>query len=317
MGILDYIKRKLKKKFTILFVSYEGKSPTKVNISLLLFCMCFFLWLTTTSFAGYIVVKHFDYIKAKTEVKVMQVKLILFANQLNKIKSVLEKLQNNDEKIRTLLSLNTQESKIKEGLFPSLGKGGPDCIQGNLFYSILSGKFDKTNYSNLIYQTNMLHGQYRFLSQSQSEVISYISEQQSLFLSTPIGWPCDGRLSSVYGFRVHPIFKTRDFHSGVDIANVTFTPVVCTADGKVIFSGKQSGYGNAVVIDHGHNYRTFYAHLAKRLVKAGECVVRGQNIAQMGNTGSSTGSHLHYEVHFRGKPLNPKPYLTNYCSNNH
>jgi murein DD-endopeptidase MepM/ murein hydrolase activator NlpD len=317
MGIFNYIKQKSKKRFTILFVSYEGKSPIKINISLLFFCACLFLWTLTTLFAGYVVVKHFDYIKAKTEIKVMQVKLLLFTNQLNKTKSILERLQANDEKIRLLLSLSTRKSVMEEGLSPMLGKGGPAFTQINMVSSILSGNLDKIDYSDLMYQTNVLYEQHRFMSQNQNEVIDHIYRQKSLFLATPCGWPCEGRITSVYGFRSHPIFKTRDFHSGIDIANVTFTPVLCTADGKIIFSGKQSGYGNVIVVEHGHNYRTVYAHLSKKLVKVGENVARGQTIAKMGSTGSSTGPHLHYEVHFKGRTVNPKPYLTDYFSNSY
>jgi murein DD-endopeptidase MepM/ murein hydrolase activator NlpD len=317
MNILKYIKQKAKKRFTILFVSYDNKSPFKINISFAFVGIFIFLWTVTTTFAGYVVVKHFDYIKTKTEIKVMQVKLLLFTNQLNKTKSILEKLQSNDEKIRALLSLNTRKSVMEEGIAPMLGKGGPAFTQINMFSSILSGSLDKIDYADLMLQSNVLYEQHSFMSQSQEEIISHIYKQKSLFLATPCGWPCEGRISSVYGFRAHPIFGTRDFHSGIDIANVAFTPIMCTADGKIVFSGKRTGYGNVIVIDHGHSYRTVYAHLAKKLVKVGEYVVRGQLIAKMGNTGSSTGPHLHYEVHFKGKSINPKAYLTDYFSNNY
>ncbi|MDR2644811.1 MAG: M23 family metallopeptidase [Endomicrobium sp.] len=100
--------------------------------------------------------------------------------------------------------------------------------------------------------------------------------------------------------------------SGLDIANKVNTPIVCTANGKVVYLGWQSGYGNTIVIDHGHNYRTVYGHLSKRLIKPGFYVSRGQIIAKMRSTVSSTGFHLHYEVHFKGRAINPKPYLTNY-----
>ncbi|MDR1522998.1 MAG: M23 family metallopeptidase [Endomicrobium sp.] len=315
MNILEYIKQKSKKRFSILFVSYDKRAPFSVNVSLLFVCVCLFLWTITTAFSGYIVVKHFDYIKTKTEVKAMQIKLLLFTNQLNKTKSILEKLQSNDEKIRSLLSLNAKEYVLEEGFSPVLGKGGPAFTQMNMATTILSGNLDKVDYTDLMHQSNSLYEQHRFMLQSQDEVITYIYKQKSIFLATPYGWPCEGRISSVYGFRVHPIFRVRDFHSGIDIANVTFTPIICTADGRVVFSGKRSGYGNILVIDHGCGYRTVYAHLAKNLVKAGENVTRGQLIAKMGSTGSSTGPHLHYEVHFKGKTVNPKPYLTGYFFN--
>jgi murein DD-endopeptidase MepM/ murein hydrolase activator NlpD len=131
-------------------------------------------------------------------------------------------------------------------------------------------------------------------------------------MAIPCGWPCDGRISSVYGFRTHPIFRDKDFHAGIDIANALHTPVYATANGKVVFSGWLSGYGNVIVIDHGYNYRTAYGHLSKKLVNVGMHIYRGQLIAKMGNTGTSTGSHIHYEIHFKGKAVNPKPYLTDY-----
>jgi murein DD-endopeptidase MepM/ murein hydrolase activator NlpD len=317
MNILKYIKQRSKQRFSILFVSYGENAPFKINISLLFVCICLFFWTITTTFSGYIVVKQFDYIKAKTEVKIMQIKLLLFTNQLNKTKNILEKLQSNDEKIRSLLSLNVKGYEMEQCLSPILGKGGPAFTQMNMATTVLSGNLDKIDYTDLMHQSNALYEQHRLMLQSQDEVITYIYKQKSIFLATPYGWPCEGKISSVYGFRVHPILGTRDFHSGIDVANVTFTPIICTADGRVVFSGKRSGYGNVLVIDHGCGYRTVYAHLAKNLVKVGENVTRGQLIAKMGSTGSSTGPHLHYEVHFKGKTVNPKPYLTDYFFNNY
>jgi murein DD-endopeptidase MepM/ murein hydrolase activator NlpD len=150
------------------------------------------------------------------------------------------------------------------------------------------------------------------MEQNYDEIIVHIDKQKSLFMAMPCGCPCDGRITSVYGFRSHPIYLVMDFHSGPDIANKVNTPIVCTANGKVIYSVWQSGYGNTIVVDHGHNYRTVYGHLSKRIVKSGSYVSRGQVIAKMGNTVSSTGSHLHYEVHFKGRSINSKPYLTDY-----
>ena len=317
MNILEYIKQKSKKRFSIFFVSYGAKVPFRINISLLFVCICLFLWIITTAFAGYIVIKHFDYMKTKIEVKVMQIKLLLFTDQLNKTKNILEKLQSNDEKIRSLLCLNAKEYVMKEGISPILGKGGPAFMQMNMATTVLSGNLDKIDYTDLMCQSNALYEQHRLMLQSQDEIITHIYKQKSIFLATPYGWPCEGRISSIYGFRVHPIFGTKDFHSGIDIANVAFTPIICTADGRVVFSGKRSGYGNVVVIDHGCGYRTVYAHLAKNLVKVGENVARGQLIAKMGSTGSSSGPHLHYEVHFKGRAINPKPYLTDYFFNNY
>ena len=224
-----------------------------------------------------------------------------------------EKVQLNDDRIGSLLSWNSKEAVIEEGLGEdSLGEGGPTLAQANAFAIILSGKIKAIDHNFISKQTSLLNEQYRFMQKSYNEIMSHIQQQRSLFMATPRGWPAEGSISSSFGFRYHPFFQNRDFHSGLDIANRKNTPVTVTANGRVVFSGWQSGYGNIIVVDHGYNYRTAYAHLSKRLVKVGTFVTRGQEIAKMGSTGSATGSHLHYEVHYKGKAVNPASYLTDY-----
>ncbi|MCA6070989.1 MAG: M23 family metallopeptidase [Endomicrobium sp.] len=316
MKVFCVISDKLKKRITIIFIPHGKKSPFKISISLFLMCALIVSWTVITLWAGYLTSKYFDYIKAKTDNKIMQVRLLFFASQFAKTKHMLEKIQINDEKIRSLFALDTKKSIMEEGLGRNLGKGGPTPAQTNTFTAILSGNLDKfMNYSDLSQQSDAIYEQYKFMNQSYDEIVSHIYKQKSLFMATPCGWPCKGYISSDYGFRKHPIFRIRDFHPGLDIANALYAPINVTADGKVVFSGWQSGYGNVIVVDHGHNYRTVYGHLAKSLVKKDAFVTRGQNIAKMGNTGASTGSHVHYEVHFKGRTVNPKPYLTDYFFN--
>ncbi|MDR1104334.1 MAG: M23 family metallopeptidase [Endomicrobium sp.] len=309
MKMLTKSKTWFKKRITILFIPHGKKSPFKVSISLTVMCFFIVSWTGITVWSGYIAGRHIDYTAIKADNKIMTVML---AYQLEKIKGILEQAQQNDEKIRSVLSLGTKRSIIEEGLGQNLGEGGPAPVPSNALISILSGKPNSLNYSDLSRQIDILSEKYKFMEQNYDEIIAHIDKQKSLFMATPCGCPCDGRITSVYGFRMHPIYLVRDFHSGLDIASKVNTPIVCTANGKVVYSGWQSGYGNTIVIDHGHNYRTVYGHLSKRLVKSGFYVSRGQVIAKMGNTGSSTGSHLHYEVHFKGRAINPKPFLTDY-----
>jgi murein DD-endopeptidase MepM/ murein hydrolase activator NlpD len=185
-------------------------------------------------------------------------------------------------------------------------------VQANAFALILSGNINNIDHNFISKETSRLVAQYRFMERSYSEIMSHIKTQSSLLMATPRGHPCDGFISSPFGFRYHPIFQSRDFHHGLDIANRMNTPIHATANGTVVFSGWQNGYGNIVVIDHGYNYRTAYGHLAKRLVKVGDYILRGQEIGKMGDTGFATGSHVHYEVHYKGKAVNPVSYLTDY-----
>ncbi len=116
------------------------------------------------------------------------------------------------------------------------------------------------------------------------------------------------QMASGYGYRRDPIYGTSKFHEGLDFAADRGTPVYATADGEVVMAGWQSGYGNMVEINHGYNYVTRYAHLSKIHTKPGTKVKRGDLIGEVGNTGKSTGNHLHYEVRYKGAPQNPINY---------
>ena len=140
------------------------------------------------------------------------------------------------------------------------------------------------------------------LARDNSDRISHIPAIQ------PISSENMKQMASGYGYRRDPIYGTGRFHEGLDFAADTGTPVYATADGKVVHAGWKSGYGNLVEIDHGYGYVTRYAHLSKLKVKEGQSVKRGDQIAESGNTGKSTGPHLHYEVRYRDIPQNPINY---------
>ena len=124
-------------------------------------------------------------------------------------------------------------------------------------------------------------------------------------------WPLaiKGRISSPFGERMHPILDQKRFHTGIDIAVPTGTDVLAADRGRVIISGWNGGYGNFIAIDHGNGLATAYAHNSRLLVKEGDVVTQGQVIAKSGNTGLSTGPHLHFEVRKDGAPVDPAGYL--------
>ena len=117
------------------------------------------------------------------------------------------------------------------------------------------------------------------------------------------------RLSSPFGTREDPVFGGGEYHVGQDFATDRGTPVYASGDGVVVVSDYNSGYGNELVIDHGFGYKTRYAHLNRYFVTAGMKVKRGEKIGEVGNTGKTTGPHLHYEVIFKGTPVNPMTFM--------
>lgn len=122
-------------------------------------------------------------------------------------------------------------------------------------------------------------------------------------------WPVAGRISSSFGERLDPFDGEGAFHTGLDIATPMGTPVHVTAEGVVTYAGILRGYGRAVVVDHGHHLRTLYAHLSGFAAAVGQRVDRGDVIGFVGDSGRSTGPHLHYEVRINGVPVNPYKYL--------
>jgi murein DD-endopeptidase MepM/ murein hydrolase activator NlpD len=142
--------------------------------------------------------------------------------------------------------------------------------------------------------------------QNLADLYEYFQDRADKLQATPSILPTRGYISSHFGYRYNPFSQTRSFHAGLDIANSIGTPIYAPANGTVTYIGQLGGFGNVVRIDHGYNIVTKYGHNSRILVKKGEKVSRGDRIAEMGNSGRSTGPHLHYQVEIKGKPVNPK-----------
>jgi len=141
------------------------------------------------------------------------------------------------------------------------------------------------------------------------DLVAKLEGKRDFLASSPSIWPAKGWLTSRYGYRVSPFTGSRQFHAGIDIAGASGTDVVAPARGRVTFAGKRGPLGNSVTIDHGWGVRTQYGHNKEIFVKKGDRVERGTRIATMGNSGRSTGPHLHYVVEVNGKTRNPLDYI--------
>ncbi len=144
---------------------------------------------------------------------------------------------------------------------------------------------------------------------SLARLLDQLEDKQDKLASSPSIWPSKGWLTSRFGPRVSPFTGRRQMHAGLDIAAANGTPIVAPARGRAIFAGNKGPLGRALVIDHGFGVKTTYGHTSAIFVKAGETVERGQKIAAIGNSGRSTGPHLHYVVEVNGSPRNPLDYI--------
>ncbi len=216
----------------------------------------------------------------------------------------MEELRQVDTKIRILASHQTGRDKKLP-----LGIGGAANTETRL-----KELLDKDQ-QKLIYgmrkSISSLNEDANYREKSFNELLAFLREQKSILASTPSIWPVRGWITSGFGARESPFSSGVEFHKGLDIATRYGKEVLATADGLVIDASYHSQDGNLVKIDHGHGLVTAYAHLSKIAVKYGVRVKRGDVIGYVGDTGRSTGSHLHYAVFVNRVPVNPQRYLKN------
>jgi murein DD-endopeptidase MepM/ murein hydrolase activator NlpD len=238
----------------------------------------------------------------QNEIKNQRSQIQAFSEEINILKQDMLKLKNLDEKIRIIANIeNPRDKKTMFGIGGSL----PDDIDASLPLTKKHNALAREMHEQLEH-LKMASG---MQMKSFQELIVALESQKSLLAATPSIRPSVGWISSVFGYRTSPFTGRREFHKGLDIAARTGTPIIAPAAGTVTFVGKKCSYGLMAVINHGHGVVTRYGHLKKCMVKGGDRVKRGDKIALIGNSGRSTGPHLHYEVNVNGIPVNPQKYI--------
>lgn len=227
-----------------------------------------------------------------------------FANKIHMLQTKLESLQQFDMKIRILANISNPASDSEN----TYSIGGPTIDTGG--YPVpLSGVSKYMLVKKMEMDINDLLTKTSIEERSLQEVYEGILDKKDLLLATPSIWPVRGFITSGFGWRINPITGGKEFHEGIDIATQLGNPIKAPANGIVSFAGWESGYGNTIIIDHGYGITTLYGHLSKIDVKVGEMIKRGQVVGDIGDTGFSTGPHLHYQVMINGIPVNPMRYL--------
>jgi len=226
-----------------------------------------------------------------------------FVLNLNDCKREMFLIRDLDTKLRQAASLSPRDKAQQ-----LLGIGGVDELWLQDLTSIGEKKQDEA-LNEMHQELSQLQGAASKEETSLQTLIEYFEDKRSLYASTPAVWPVRGWITSPFGNRISPVNGKIQFHDGIDIAAQIGTPVLAPADGVVIKAGFESGYGNMVEISHGYGLKTIFGHNSRLNVKPGQHVKREDIIAYSGDSGSSTGPHLHYEVRVNGLPVNPIRYL--------
>ena len=225
-----------------------------------------------------------------------------FAQNINELKANLISLNEFENKIRILANL---EHKADQASLFAIGGSMPDDLNTDLPL--------KEDHDQLVRDMHAQINQVTQASEVQQNsfetLLTSLKSKRNLLAATPSLRPAKGWVSSDFGYRVSPFTGRREFHKGLDIANHQGTPIIAPADGVVTYAKNKWLIGNMITIDHGYGILTRYGHLHKILKNKGERVKRGETIALMGNTGRSTGPHVHYEVRLNGVPVNPMKYI--------
>lgn len=236
------------------------------------------------------------------EKEALQSQMEVLNNQVDQMQIVMTDLQQRDDNLyRVLFGAEPIPLSIRQGTQRKID-----------YYEQLAQMSNSQLVADLTLKVDMLEKELYVQAKSYDEIVEQTKTNEIRMEHIPAIQPVMNkdlkRVASGYGMRIDPVYHVRRFHQGMDFTAPTGTEVFATGNAKVEFAGWKQGYGNTVILDHGYGYKTLYAHLYKTLVRKGQKVRRSDVIALVGNTGKSTGPHLHYEVRLNGKAIDPRNY---------
>lgn len=305
-----------KREYTIKIIPHQGEQVFSLHLpiralktALVGIVVCLLVFIGTLSYSVYTraaVTSSGDKIEALESANALQQEqLSQLAEKANALQDEMEKLTEMEQELRRISGVEEPSESEGKDTEKHTGQGGPQ-VKTEIRH--VRQTLDDVAKGLLKRRASLekLRDHIREQQAKEEAERASMGVKAGVSASMPSGWPSQGDISSPYGLR----WNGSDFHPGVDIANNVGTPIRATADGRVTAAGwNAGGYGNMVDIDHGNGIVTRYGHASQVLVSVGQTVKRGQIIAYMGNTGFSTGPHLHYEVRVNGNPVNPASYM--------
>jgi len=298
-----------KKAWTILVVPHGDISIRKLSISRWLITFFLFCCAAFLAGVGYITFSSFNkkyselkLINLEQENRLLTEKLVMFEGRVGQLNTKIEKILAENQVFRRIAGLEMLDEEVTE-----VGIGGTSIGQYDELFEM-----DSELAKNLMAQEDQVQALLRkadLISQSLQQTMESMEASADKWAHYPSIKPTTGYISSFFGKRKHPIYHTIQYHNAIDISTQKGEPIMASADGKVVKSTHQVGYGLTIVIDHGYGIITKYAHCSKSIVKRGQKVKRGEVIGYVGQSGITTGPNLHYEVVTNGVAQNPLNYI--------
>ena len=296
----------MKKKPLLIYVNPKSSGVKEFNLSIKKILLVVGLVLVVTAlslkYSVDIIVdfsQNSQISQLKKENAVLQTELSKISSKITDISSNISFLEDRDDQIRAMLDLPPINPDVRQ-----VGIGGADP-EANSSVNVSEFSFGN-ELSNSLKMLEKLDREVRLEKDSYEKLITTVERRQDSLRYLPVLKPVhNAYISSSFGMRRHPIHKRMHFHKGIDMATNKGTPIIAPADGQIVKAGRNGGYGLQIAIDHKYGFKTIYGHLNKIYVRKGQFVKRGDKLGEVGKTGLATSSHLHYEVHFNGKPLNP------------
>ncbi len=303
---ISFFTYSLKKKH-LFIMTPKGKKKTIFfeisNLKILIFLSAFIIVI-------FLIIPHLaQKSQLKLEIKQTQIIQDSYKQKINKYKKLISKNQSQFEKY-------SKEVNNILNIFGDLGENKTQTKQKKKYLERFYGEYElaeKFETPKEILDLNQIRFKTIKALKDLKNIDDFIKIRKIVIKHIPTKWPIienKGYKTSSFGVRNSPFLGKGAFHTGVDIAAKPNTPIVSSADGVIVFAGIKTGYGFTVIIQHKFGYKTLYGHNAKLFVRLNQKVRKGQKIALLGNTGRTTGYHLHFEVRINDVPVDPWPYLT-------
>ncbi len=302
----------MEKKPQLIYINSDSSRIKRFNLSYKKICLVVLSLIAITAFMfkySVDIISDFSQntkiSQLKEENALLQSELSAITQKITTIRQSINLLEEKDDQIRSMLDLPPINSDVRQ-----VGIGGAGSkVNDPVNLSQLSFGEELVESNSLL---KKLEREIRLEKISYQKLLTTVERRQDSVKYLPILKPVQNAyISSSFGRRRHPIWGKMHYHRGVDLATNKGTPIIAPSDGYVVYAGRNAGYGLFIQINHKYGFETYYGHLNKIYVRKGQFVKRGDKIGEVGSSGISTSSHLHYEVHYNGNALNPTQFFLN------